>query len=114
MKRILALTLAAMVGVPFSLSAAHAQTRASASPAFVYGSPAELQQAERVVAIQPDTRWVNVAQGESVRFVIGATQFGWRFDGRDGRSFDLQSIAPPGALSRSVMVYVERSAGHRP
>ena len=114
MKPMLALTLATIVVGTLSLPSAHAQARAPSLPAYVYGSPADPQEAQRVVVIQPDTAWVNVAQGESVRFQIGASQFGWRFDGRDGRSLDLQNISPPGVLARSVIVYVVRSPGHRP
>jgi len=110
MTRTFALGFALFVLLVASLLPGHAQT---ASPTHVYGSAADLQDVQRVVVLQPDTRWVNVSQGESVRFVIGATQFAWRFDGRDGRSFDLQIVAPPGALARSVMVYVTRSPGRR-
>ncbi len=101
---------ALVVGLVLS-STVCAQTPA---PTFLFGSPADAQVVGRVVTLQPDTRWVNVEQGEVVRFVSGSTRFAWRFDGRDGRSFDLQSVAPPGALTRAVTVYVARTPGHPP
>jgi hypothetical protein len=112
MKRFFALTLAALVVGPLSLSCGLAQTGASTSPLGVHGSPVDPQDAQRVLVIQPNTRWVNVTQGETVRFVVAASQFSWRFDGLDGRSFDLQTIAPPGVLARTVTVYVTRNPGH--
>lgn len=77
-----------------------------ASASFMLGSPATVTSAERSVTIQPDTRWVNVRQGETVRFVGGSAEFAWRFDGPRSRPFDLQQVAPAGALGRPVTVYV--------
>jgi len=78
-----------------------------------WGSPASVTQAERTVTLGPDTRWVNVLPGETIRFVGGATEFAWRFDGPADRSFDLRQAAPAGALTRSVTAYVGRHPGRR-
>lgn len=110
MSRYSSLVFTALAVILLAPPAARAQ---SPLPGFLHGSPADPQQVQRVVTIQPDTRWVNVTQGESVRFVVGSAQFDWRFDGHDNRSFDLQTVAPPGALTRPVMVYIARSPGRR-
>ena len=70
------------------------------------GSPVPVAQAGRTIVINPETRWVNVSQGETIRFVAGSTEFNWRFDGPDARSFDLAQVAPAGAVPGSITVYV--------
>ncbi len=80
---------------------------------FFWGSPVPVAQAGRTIVINPDTRWVNVAQGETVRFVAGNVEFGWKFDGPGSRSFDLAQVAPAGAVTRPLTVYVTGSPGHR-
>ncbi len=80
----------------------------------LYGSPAAPAQAERSVAVAASAKWVNVKQGETVRFMLGNVEFAWRFDGRSSRSFDLREIAPAGSLASEVTVYVAQPAGHRP
>lgn len=66
---------------------------------------------ERTIVIGPDTRWVNVNQNEQIRFVADGVEFGWRFDAPGARSFDLQQVAPAGALKRPVSVYITRISG---
>lgn len=65
-------------------------------------------QADRVVAIGPGTRWVNVTQDEVVRFVVGDRAFDWRFATHTLHSFKLAQIAPPGFLpaGTSPTIYV--------
>jgi hypothetical protein len=59
------------------------------------------------VTITPDTRWVNVTSGDTVRFVTGDKAFAWSFQvSPNVAMFDLNQIAPPGALGRRVPVYV--------
>jgi hypothetical protein len=72
---------------------------------FRLGTAVAASQAERSIAITADTRWANVRQGETIRFSIGQTEFGWKFDG-SAQSFDLMRVAPAGSLSRPLMVYV--------
>jgi hypothetical protein len=86
-------------------SGAHAQP---ARTDFLLGSAAEVPQATRTVRIDAQTPWVNVMSGETVLFEAGAARFAWRFDGPGTRSFDLQRIAPAGALARPVPVYITR------
>lgn len=82
--------------------------RDTASAIKLWGAPVAVTPAARTIRIAPDTRYVNVAGGETVNFVAGAESFAWRFDGpSEGYSFDLSATAPPGALNHSVIAYVD-------
>lgn len=71
------------------------------------GDPIPHSEAEITIEIFPQTKWVNVTGGETVRFVVGDKAFGWAFNVPYGtRPFDLQRIAPPGMLDRPVTAYV--------
>jgi len=68
---------------------------------------AAVQPGERVIAITPATRWVNVHGGDIVHFTAGAQRFAWNFQvSPNVATFDLNQVAPPGALPRRVPVYV--------
>ncbi len=97
--------------VALALASIPAMSRAQ-STGFVLGSAIAPAQAERSIVIGPDTRWANVQQGESIRFVAGQREFAWRFDG-SAMSFDLLRVAPTDFLSRSLRVYVAQSGGRR-
>jgi hypothetical protein len=73
--------------------------------------PASPSAATRTVAITPDTRFINVAHGDVVAFQSGAQGFAVRFDTAPSvSSFDLQRVAPAGALDHPVTVYIAPSA----
>jgi hypothetical protein len=75
--------------------------------AALYGSAAANSSALRQIAITPDTRWVNVTDGETVEFNLDGRSFSWRFDTLRGEgAFDLSSIAPEGANLGKIKVYV--------
>lgn len=78
------------------------------------GTAIPATQAQRTVSVAAGTRWVNVNPGESIRFVVGATEFGWKFDGPAPRTIDLRSIAPAAVVTTPVTVYLAGSTGHRP
>ena len=61
---------------------------------FRLGTAIAASQAERSITIAADTRWVNVHQGELIRFVAGQAEFGWKFDG-SACSFDLMRSHRP-------------------
>ena len=79
---------------------------AQGTQSLLWGTPVPVTLAQRTIVIDPDTRWVNAAQGEIVRFVVGGTEFGWKFDGYTVRSFDLQRIAPAGTLGKPLTTYI--------
>jgi hypothetical protein len=63
------------------------------------GTPIPASAAAHSVVITPDTRWVNVTGGDTVRFVAGAGEFGWDFHVSPlVQVFDLNRVAPPGLL----------------
>ena len=66
----------------------------------LYGEPGAAAAAERTIVVTPETKYVNVK--------IGSQEFAWDFDGL-ARPFELNKIAPQGALDHSVRVYVETS-----
>src|SRR5476649_1058393 len=74
-----------------------------------YGEAAIPAAAVRTIDIGPNTRWVNVEHGETVKFVANGQEFAWDFDGTLP-SFDLKQIAPQGAIDRGLSVYVAPSA----
>lgn len=79
----------------------------SEQPISFFGDPIPHEEAEITIEIRPQTKWVNVTGGETVRFVVGDKAFGWAFNTPWGaRPFDLQRIAPPGVLDRPVTAYV--------
>ena len=98
--KLLAPTLAALALSAFSLAATATVTEAD-----VLGHPAQLLAAERTIVINAKTKWVNVKHGEVVRFVAGGQEFTWAFDGMSS-AFELNRIAPAGALGREVTAYI--------
>jgi Heavy-metal resistance protein CzcE len=65
--------------------------------------------AQRVITIKPDTKWVNVRENEVVKFVDAASgkSFVWDFDtGRDV-AFDLSKVEPAILGGHHVAAYVE-------
>lgn len=71
------------------------------------GSPAAVGTGERTIVITPDTKHINVTGGEVIDFRVGQKQFAWHFFvASTVSSFDLQRVAPPEVLDRSVIAYV--------
>ena len=72
------------------------------------GTPALPEEATRSITIAPATRFVNVSYGDVVDFKTPSGQeFTVRFDVAQGvSSFDLQRVAPAGALDHQVTAYV--------
>ena len=79
--------------------------RAQAAGA-LYGRTAALSAATRSIVILPTMRYVNVTQGEVIRFVADGAEFAYFFSSPNTAAFDLRKVAPEGALKRAVTVYV--------
>ena len=76
-----------------------------------FGSASDEQNAGRVIKIAPDAKWVNVTEGETIKFIDEASgkSFAWRFD-TIVNVFDLGRVAPNGALAgHHVDAYVAKS-----
>ena len=74
-----------------------------------YGEATNPAAAERTIVVGPNTHWVNVDKGETVKFVANGQEFAWDFDGTLP-SFNLNQIAPQGAIDQGVTVYIAPSA----
>jgi hypothetical protein len=95
----------AVVALTLSVSALSSM---AATPDELLGDPVPAAApAERTIAITPDTKYVNVQGGQTVRFDVGGKTFSWDFDGAETvGSFDLEKVAPPGLLDHPVTAYV--------
>jgi len=82
----------------------------AAVPTKLLGEPVAPDRAQRTIVITPTTRYVNVTEGDVVKFVADGTAFGWNFDSPpELGSFELNRVAPAGALDHRVTVYVARN-----
>ena len=78
----------------------------------VYGTPAQADSADRIVRMEPDSHWINVAYGETVNFVANGENgsehsFVWRFDVSPAVSHvDLSEVAPADFPDRNLRVFV--------
>jgi hypothetical protein len=88
-----------------TLSAASLAVTASVTEADMLGNAAQPSAAQRTVVIDAKTRWVTVERGDVVKFVANGQEFAWVFNGM-ASSFDLNRVAPTGALNRDLKVYV--------
>lgn len=74
------------------------------------GEPEPNTAAERVVVINPDTKYVNVTHGDIVEFIVANKPYTWDFDGSVAmREIDLNKVLPEGTLDHTVKVYVARN-----
>jgi Heavy-metal resistance protein CzcE len=94
--------------VPAALAAALGITSWSASAAVLYAEAAPATSATRTVVINPNTRWVNATEMETVKFVANGHEFAVQFDGVRSE-FPLNAVAPAGALDHQVKVFVQPS-----
>lgn len=76
-------------------------------PVSFLGDPAPVSAATSSLVIGPDTTWVNVTGGDTIRLEVDGKSFAWTFNVARGISrFDLSRVAPPGVLKRRVVAYV--------
>ncbi len=92
----------ALVGLALSAASLAAATVTESD---MLGSPAQASAAQRTIVIDQKTRWITVERGEVVTFKANGRDFAWAFNGM-GSSFDLNRIAPAGALDRALKVYI--------
>jgi hypothetical protein len=90
----------------FMLSVSALSSMAATRTSFL-GEAAPATAADQTIAINPDTKYVNVQGGHVVKFDADGKTFIWDFDGPDSvQSFDLNRVAPPGVLDHTVTAYV--------
>jgi hypothetical protein len=68
-------------------------------------SVATPEQADSMIVIMPKTKSVHVFENDTVLFKVGDKVFAIKFDG-DNVYYNLETLAPPGVLTRKVRVYV--------
>lgn len=78
---------------------------ASPQPSNSLGEVAPLWTAKRTIRIDARTKYVNVTEHETVRFVTNGTAFAIYFRGLV-TGFDLNKLAPAGTLDHKVTVWV--------
>jgi hypothetical protein len=71
------------------------------------GTPVPPTAATRVVTLTPGMHSINVISGDTVRFIGSGSEFAWSFDTSPiVQVFDLNQVAPSGALAQQLRVYV--------
>ena len=87
--------------------------------ASVYGTPAEGDFTDRTVRLGSGSRWINVAYGETVKFIVtgengSERSFAWRFDVSPVLSHvDLSDIGPADLPAQNVRVFVAPDSRYR-
>jgi hypothetical protein len=98
---------AGILGTLSILLAALSACTTTNDTAAMWGDPAPPTAASKTIEITPNTQYVNVAQGDTITFVVNGKSFAWDFDGRpEGYTFNLQQVAPSGMLDHQVEAYV--------
>ena len=77
-----------------------------------FGVQAEGQPYKRTIVVDRHTPWVNVREGEVIRFVIRSpathdVSFTTSFDTFRSRVTDLRTLAPEGVVDRRINVYID-------
>ncbi|RXZ36862.1 hypothetical protein D9O50_10440 [Oxalobacteraceae bacterium CAVE-383] len=100
-------TLLAFAAVSSAMLASGAQAAAPAGTAAGYGNSVAADTYGRQITISPQTKWVNVTDGETVKFDVNGKTFAWNVDTFSNDTvFDLAKIAPAGIEVNNVRVYV--------
>jgi len=72
-----------------------------------FGSAVSASAATETIRLAPDTKYVNVNNGDTVDFISGGKSFTWHFETFPGTtSLDLSTIAPKDLHPGAVRVYV--------
>jgi hypothetical protein len=99
------LLVPAVVSIALSVASLSAFAMTNAD---YYGEAINPAAAVRTIVVGPNTRWVNVDQGEIVKIVANGQEFAWHFDGTLP-TFNLKQIDPRGAIDQDVSVYIAPS-----
>lgn len=75
-----------------------------------FGAPVANSAAERTITIKPATRFVNVTDGETVKFAVDGKEFSWHFSSwPSAQQVALAKLAPRDTVVSGVTVYVARN-----
>jgi hypothetical protein len=104
------LSLAAFVAaLMMSLGAVNA----AAQVADPFGVSADNVMPNREIAVNASTKYINVSQGEVVKFVSQQQSFTWKFDTFGRQPFALSEIAPKGFDGANAMIYLSTNPLYR-
>src|SRR5580658_8438799 len=98
MKLMPAITAALILGATTIVNA-----NAASTPIWI-GQLVHTDTADRTIVIDAGTRYVNVSQGEKVKFVANGREYVVDFNGVD-RNTDLRHLLPAGAVDREIITY---------
>lgn len=71
------------------------------------GMTAPISAATRTVTITPQTKYINVNQGDIVKFEVDGQVFAWQFDTERPQGWlDLSLFAPKGTNTHAIQVFV--------
>lgn len=80
----------------------------AAPPSSLLGATVAPQAEARTIDLNAGKNYINVTHGDVINFSSNGQTFAVKFDGVR-QSFDLNALAPAGALNRTVRVYVAPS-----
>jgi hypothetical protein len=99
------LAAAPLLAIALSIPARAADTYGTVAPATAA--------AGRVIDVTPDTRYVNVANGETVTIRLGGDSFTWTVATTSNvDAVPLARVVPEGSPATSAIVYVAPSASY--
>ena len=99
--------LLAFAAVSSAMLAFSAHAAGPTGTAADYGTSVAASTDARQITISPQTKWVNVTDGETVKFDVNGKTFAWNVNTFSNDSeFDLAKIAPAGTQVNDVRVYV--------
>jgi len=99
-----------LAGTTFATSGAHAMSMTHGADYYGTLDTGAAANQGRTVVIDAKTRYVNVADGDTVRFESGGQSFTFTFDAWNSvNSVDLAAIAPAGVSVPKVRVYIAQN-----
>lgn len=94
--------LSAIAASVIGLASVSAQ---AATPANLLGAAVAPESNARTIDLTSGKNYINVRHGDTVNFSANGQTFAVKFDGVR-QSFNLNALAPAGALNRTIKVYV--------
>jgi hypothetical protein len=99
-----------LAGAAFTATSANAIPRSHAADFYGTLDIGAAPSAGRTIKIDEHTRYVNVSDGDTVRFEVGGQSFTFTFDAWNSvNSLELSAIAPAGVTVPMVRIYVAQN-----